>query len=90
MKCTLTREGNVVIQSETDTEDFALRGFCQMNRERLEQTPILFCFDHNQNFEALVANSNREAEEMGRRAQAEAKAAKPESGDAVGNGPMPR
>jgi len=74
MKCTLTREGNVVVQSESDTEDFALRGFCEMNRARLEECPILFCFDHRQNFEVLVENSNKEAEEMGRRAQAEAAA----------------
>lgn len=76
MKCTITREGNIVVQSESESEDFALRGYCEMNRQRLEQAPILFCFDHRQDFDSLVAASNKEAEELGRQRMREVEASK--------------
>jgi hypothetical protein len=62
MKVTLTRHGNLIIQSESEIEDYALENFVGRNEQVFGNTPCLFCFDHSTDFNTLVAQMNKESE----------------------------
>lgn len=62
----------LVIQSESEIEDFALEGFINRHESAYAPTPTMFCFDHKANFELLVANLNKETEAGKQAAQARA------------------
>lgn len=61
MKATITRTGNLLIQSETEIEDFALEVFCEKHSQAFAETPAMFCFDHSTNFDALIERLNQES-----------------------------
>lgn len=53
----------LLIQSESELEDFALDTFVKHHESAFVNTPIMFCFDHKKPFEALLAHLNQETQE---------------------------
>jgi hypothetical protein len=60
MLATITRHGMLVVQSETEVEDFAVEQFITKHEAAFVQTPAMFCFDHGQDFNAIVSRLNAE------------------------------